>query len=187
VVNVQQATESIAKWASNLNFFPDDPDSRTTIVQTVCEMANDNEQIDWLVKRVISIYSNWPGLREVRACFCHRFKPCDGIEAFSSVYLDGGFPPDPQNPQLPPPSYPALPPGHAVTADDQIDTAIQALAKAKAMPAPLSQQNRFAKRLAEFLEPPQDRKPLGPFITPERRAEIQTMFDSLPPKQQEGS
>jgi hypothetical protein len=35
------------------------------------------------------LYKEWPGLREVRAVFCSKFKPRDGFDVDSDVYLDG--------------------------------------------------------------------------------------------------
>ena len=79
-----------------MKFFPSDPGARDAIVSIVGEMANSHEQVEWLVDRMISIYVEWPGPMEMRACFCSRFRPCDGIEAISNVYGDeSGFPPDP--------------------------------------------------------------------------------------------
>ena len=79
-----------------MKFFPSDPGARDAIVSIVGEMANSHEQVEWLVGRMISIYPEWPGPMEMRACFCSRFRPCDGLEAISNVFGDeSGFPLDP--------------------------------------------------------------------------------------------
>lgn len=92
-VNVARATQSIARM-SLMKFFPADIDARKAMVRLICRMANDNEQIDWLVNRMVEIHNEWPGPVELRAVFCSRYKPNDGIEADSLHFIDG-IPPDP--------------------------------------------------------------------------------------------
>lgn len=88
MVNVKRAAQAVARLGA-LKFFPTDPHAQTGIVQIVCEMAADDSQVDWLVNRMIGLYNDWPGPRELRACFCSRFKPKDGRECHSMIYVDG--------------------------------------------------------------------------------------------------
>lgn len=77
-----------------LRYFPADEHALLAVVRMVNGMADNEEQVDWLVNRMVSgIYAEWPGPQELRACFCSRFKPKDGINAYSTVY--DTFPPDP--------------------------------------------------------------------------------------------
>ncbi len=98
MVNVKRAIEQIGPLAL-MKFFPpkSEEGARTALVGMICEMASNNEQIEWLVRRALTLYNEWPGPRELRALFCSRYKPADGIEARSTVYLSdegggGGFP-----------------------------------------------------------------------------------------------
>ena len=93
MIDVKKATQSIGKLAM-LKFFPMDKETRTEIVALICSMVRSNEEIDWLVRRVITLYGDWPGPREVRAVYCSRFIPMDGIEVYSDVY-PSGIPRDP--------------------------------------------------------------------------------------------
>lgn len=93
----------IGRWGGTLKFFPSDPDARIGIAEEIAEMAGDEEQVRWLVKRVPKIHDAWPGVREVRAVFCSKFKPKDGIDAYSQVYPDGIPSEKEEAPQLPAP------------------------------------------------------------------------------------
>jgi hypothetical protein len=104
-----------------LQFFPAEPQPRRAIVRMVCEMASSKEQVQWLVNRTIALHKEWPGPRELRAIFCSKFKPRDGIEAGSLVYVDG----IPSEHQGPAPGMLALPPGHVASADRQLDEAVK--------------------------------------------------------------
>lgn len=80
MVDTKRATERIAEL-SLMKYFPQDALARAALVRIICEMTENDAQIDWLVKRVLSLYNEWPGPQVVRAVFCRRFKPADGIEA----------------------------------------------------------------------------------------------------------
>ncbi len=91
-MNVARAAEIIGEL-SMLKFFPTDKIGRTMIVKLACKMAASEEQIRWLVDRMIVLYDEWPGPKEMRACFCSKFRPADGIEANTDVYfLSDGIP-----------------------------------------------------------------------------------------------
>ena len=135
MVNVKRAAEAVGRLAI-LRFFPSDPNAQAAIVQILCEMARSNEQIDWLVNRMIAIYNEWPGPREMRACFCCRFRPKDGQNACSEVYLDGSWPVDPTAPPRPELMAPAGQKriaGETISEDPQLQRAISTLARAKSM------------------------------------------------------
>lgn len=112
MVNVKKATEQIAKLAL-MRFFPADPSARLALVGMVCGMASTDEQVEWLVRRALAIFNEWPGPVELRALFCSRWKPRDGVEGYSTLFpateeRGSGFPRDPA---LPPPNAPLLTPG----------------------------------------------------------------------------
>lgn len=90
MIDVRKATESLGGLAL-LKFFPSDDFARTELLKLVCEMAGTNEQIDWLVKRCRNLWNTWEGPHELRAVFCSKYKPTDGIEAYSDLprFLDG--------------------------------------------------------------------------------------------------
>ena len=95
-------------------------------------MASSEEEIEWLVDRmtISGLYSEWPGPGEMRACFCSKFRPKDGISATSSVYPDG-LPSE----RAAEPILPMLPPGRPVTASRRLDDTVKDLAGKKTMPA----------------------------------------------------
>ena len=71
----------IGRWGGTLKFFPSDPDARFGIAEEIASMARTEDQVRWLVKRVAQIYTDWPGILEVRAVFCTAHRPADGVEA----------------------------------------------------------------------------------------------------------
>lgn len=95
MVDVRRAAEQIAKLTL-MKFFPVDPQARTALVQLICGMAQTNEQVEWLVRRALTLFNEWPGPRELRALYCSKFRPADGAEANSALYpsheYGGGFP-----------------------------------------------------------------------------------------------
>lgn len=169
--------ERIAKTLSGLRvlkFFPNDEHALVALVRMVGEMASTEDQVEWLVGRMTSgLYAEWPGPREVRAVFCSRFNPRDGINAYSTVYIDG-IPSE--RPAIAAPMQKALPPGAMVTADESMDEAIQELAKAKAMPSARVESTRFSRQLAEVLTAPAAREEIQP-MTDEARRRIQALID----------
>ncbi|HXR75197.1 MAG TPA: hypothetical protein VN737_04420 [Bryobacteraceae bacterium] len=160
MVNVAEAAREIAKLGM-LKYFPADKEARAAIVEMACGMASDNAQITWLVKRALALYNEWPGPNELRAAFCSKFRPRDGITAYSRIYADG-IPSEKQGfaAALPSPDRKALPAG-AASADPELSA--KAKASVKRLPsAPLSRSG-FARTIAEVVTAPQDRKELpGP-------------------------
>jgi hypothetical protein len=79
--------------------FPYDQDARLMILRTLSEMVKDEEALDWLIRRAVNLWNKWEGIRELRAIYCSRYYPGDGIETTSAIYTDG-VPPDPALPRL---------------------------------------------------------------------------------------
>lgn len=79
--------------------FPYDQDARLMIMRTLTAMVKDEEKLDWLIERACNLWSKWEGIKELRAIYCARYLPADGIETTSAIYSDG-VPPDPTVPRL---------------------------------------------------------------------------------------
>jgi hypothetical protein len=146
-----------------LRYFPNDESVMDAIVRLCGSMCASEEQVRWLVDRMTSgIYSEWPGIAEMRGCFCGRFRPADGINAYSEIYPDG-LPPDPTAPpRIAAPVLKALPSGHEVTTDPELEASIQKLAEKVKPPAPHPAITQFARMLKEIVTPPERREPVGP-------------------------
>lgn len=84
----EKAARGVNKLAL-MAFFPGDPEVRSALVEILLEMVDTNEQLDWLVKRALKLYAKWPGVGEIRALYCSKWKPKDGIETYSSIYVEG--------------------------------------------------------------------------------------------------
>lgn len=86
---------------SALKFFPTETSGHLAIAEIVGNMAKSEDQVKWLVDRMLVLYSEWPGPREMRVVFCAKFKPADGIEARGSDVFDGGIIPPERIEQAP--------------------------------------------------------------------------------------
>ncbi len=68
-------------------FFPSDVDSRFGIAEDMADMCDTEEQAAWLVKRMVHLFpKGWPGAGEMRAVYCSKFKPRDGVEVPSAAF-----------------------------------------------------------------------------------------------------
>lgn len=68
-----------------LRFFPAEPITRAGIMELLDRMVGTVEQLDWLTRTMIDQVGEWKGPMELRGVFCTRFKPADGVEAWSSI------------------------------------------------------------------------------------------------------
>lgn len=130
-----------------LAFFPNDEYVPIAICRLVGSMCHNEAEVRWLVDRMTSgIYSEWPGIAEMRACFCAKFPPRDGINAYSSIYPDGIPAETPR--QLPAAEQRALPPGQIATASKSLDHAFQIAAKCQQQKDALFNQPATPKEIA---------------------------------------
>lgn len=123
------ALEAVASLAA-LRFFPPDPPARAALADELLRMCRSEDQAAWVVRRVLRLYNEWPGPMELRAVFCSRFKPADGVEANTTDarFREDGFPPE--VPLLPEPATLRLLPGQT-TADPDMRTLVATMARAK--------------------------------------------------------
>jgi len=93
---------------------------------TLEDFVSTDEQLAWLAERLVKLYKKFPPPLEIRACFCGKFKPKDGINAFSETYPDG-IPSEREdrNRAITGPELKALPSGHVASADPSLDAAIK--------------------------------------------------------------
>jgi hypothetical protein len=102
-----------------LKFFPRGDAAVLLALTRLCgAMCHNEGEVRWLINRMTSgLYSEWPGLAEMRACFCSKFRPKDGISTFSTVYLDGIPSEQPTRAAIAGPDLLALPEGRSASAD----------------------------------------------------------------------
>jgi hypothetical protein len=143
-----------------LRFFPNDEAVMDPLVRLCGSMCESEAQVRWLVTRMTSgIYTEWPGIAEVRACFCCRFRPKDGLSICSSIF-PSGLPPDPTAPprrEIAGPDLKALPPGEPVTADPELEASIRQFAEKHKMPAH-PEIDAFGRMLRDLETPPDKRQ-----------------------------
>jgi len=78
-------------------FFPSSSETdRATVVDELLCMVHSDAEALWLAYRLVQVFTKgWPGIGEMRALYCKRFKPKDGIELYSQQFPDG-FPSEKQ-------------------------------------------------------------------------------------------
>lgn len=132
-MNIKRTTETVLKLTA-LKFFPGEPQARLAIIEQLGEMCESDEQVEWLVKRMLKLYAEWPGIGELRAVLCSKFKPKDGFESYSLTFPDG-IPSEKPEKQyaLPPASTLALGPGEPISAAPSLNNYVQQLAEMKRM------------------------------------------------------
>lgn len=160
MVNVKRTAEAVARMAM-LKYFPSDPEARAALVGMACEIASTDAQVDWWVRRMLVLYNEWPGPKEMRACFCSRYKPKDGIEARSEKFIEGIPSEKLEEPMK------ALPLGNVASASPQLDRAVKLLARAKDMDRPA----RLKRPVAEV--------PTNPYYRPVTQADIDKAVQAL--------
>lgn len=84
----QEATMAVEAMTV-LDYFPSKVPAQALIAHELRCMCPTYSQAMWLVRRLSQLYAKWPGLREMRAAFCAKFRPADGIECGSEAYPDG--------------------------------------------------------------------------------------------------
>jgi hypothetical protein len=92
-------------------------------------MCSNEDQVRWLVPRVLAICNEWPGPLVLRQIFCSRFKPADGISAGGTLAFPDGVPSEIQKIRGWKPEM--LPPGRTVSADKELDDKVRELARLK--------------------------------------------------------
>ena len=137
-MNPKRIVELLGRLAL-LKYFPAGNDAvMEALLILVGDMCRTEAEVEWLVKRMTSgIYAEWPGPQEMRACLCSRYRPKDGINAYSTVYPDG-LPPSKES-RLAIGSAPmkALPEGHTMSADAGAEAAVHVLAKTNGLTNPM--------------------------------------------------
>jgi len=160
--------EEIASDLIQLKYYPREDAGRLSIIKEIGRMVSDIDQARWLVRRMLSLYNEWPGPMELRGCFCSRFRPADGIERHSTAYAGengDSFPPEPGKAKsLPAPQALAMPAGSPESADGELAEKVRDAAKGLEMPkTAISPEQRraeakFNRVLGAVLTPPRERR-----------------------------
>lgn len=80
-----QDLETALDELSMCQYFPTEPGVRAAIMRTLARMVPHREALIWLVRTMVDRIGTWKGPMELRGVLCTRFRPADGIEAFSSL------------------------------------------------------------------------------------------------------
>jgi hypothetical protein len=84
MITDKQASGAVARMAA-LEFFPLEAIPRAEIGRLLMRMVGTPAQLEWLVNAMIDRVGTWKGPRELRAIFCTKYAPIDGIEAWAET------------------------------------------------------------------------------------------------------
>ena len=65
---------------SAMKFFPPAPATIAFVMDMLARMVDEKQKLAWLTETLVDNVSEWPGAAQVRALFCTRFAPADGID-----------------------------------------------------------------------------------------------------------
>jgi hypothetical protein len=91
---MRQAIEAaVRRLGVIIPFFPADEDARLMIMSALEDMIGSDtlygstpqQRLDWLVNAAVNVMRRWSSIPELRGIYCSRWKPADGLEAYSSL------------------------------------------------------------------------------------------------------
>lgn len=128
LISKESATLGVS-MLSLIKFFPSEEGARMLIGEELRSMCADDSQVLWICKRMVRMYTEWPGLPPMRALFWSKFVPIDRVAARDEAHIfPDGVPPEAPDEQQ---EYKALGPG---SRDAELDAAIRKLADLKRLP-----------------------------------------------------
>jgi len=114
---------------SSIPWFPKEEGARTMIADAVARLCSSGPACFELVRVMIDRYRQWPGVHEMRICYCALIgSPLSGDDLRTKV---SEFYPDGFGRSLPSVGRAALPPGHVATVDAAFDRSVRLLSAAK--------------------------------------------------------
>ena len=140
---------------STMKFFQADEDFRAAVMELLGELCHNDEEVLWLARRVRNLHKEWPGAHELRATLCSKYKPRDGVDAYSAVYLDGIPSEHAEAPQIEArPTLAIAGDVDPVTIDPELARTIAEMSKRRTMPQAFStdRKNASYKRTEEMLK-----------------------------------
>ena len=127
-MNLRNVVKMLAELAA-LKYFPAGNEAVLLALARLCgDMCENEAQVRWIVDQMTSgIYQEWPGPQELRAVLCNRWRPKDGINAYSTVYPDGLPLSKERRLEIAAAALKALPPGHNVSVDMRLEQTVNIL------------------------------------------------------------
>jgi hypothetical protein len=153
-----------------LKFFPSEPEALAALAEIICKMTADERKAEWLIERALQVFDEWPGPKKLRALYCRRWKPADGVEAYTSDeererWQNLPEPPTPWEKRIEAPKALQLE-GPRVPLDFEFEAGFNKLYEKTQMPGPRPLPAAERRRKAQF-----DRVLEAVLIPPEQRTE----------------
>lgn len=84
-MNTDEILIELARMVGNVAYFPAEPVPVANIAVECSRFIEDRIKLTWLVDVFIHQVGSWKGTKEFRGVYCTRFRPMDGIEAWSTI------------------------------------------------------------------------------------------------------
>lgn len=75
----QSADRAVQCWRALLAFFPTEPIAVDAIIQSLEQMCETPEQVEWLTGAAVNSWTKWESIAALRTLCASRFRPKDGI------------------------------------------------------------------------------------------------------------
>lgn len=92
MISETQAVEAVGELGA-IPYFPREAAPQAAIMRALCAFVGEPWHLRWLVDTANNHMREWRGIAELRALYCVRFKPADGIEG-SQCSIAGYTPAD---------------------------------------------------------------------------------------------
>lgn len=74
-------------------FFPTGVGAKTAVMRSLSSFVRERHHLRWLIDAALNGMREWKGIAELRALYCTRWKPLDGVEG-GSCSIQGYTPAD---------------------------------------------------------------------------------------------
>jgi hypothetical protein len=80
-ISPEQAVAGVLKLAALISFVPASDIARLAIASQLQAFVCDADELEWLVREAARHFRTWPAMMELRALYCSRYEPRDGLSA----------------------------------------------------------------------------------------------------------
>lgn len=78
MITENQAGDAVSELGA-IPYFPREAGAHTAIIRALCAFVASPDRLRWLVDTAVNRMAEWKGVAELRALYCTRWRPIDGI------------------------------------------------------------------------------------------------------------
>lgn len=170
-LSLEDGFAGVATLGELLPGVPKTPKGVEILAKEFTRLADSPEKLEWLIETAVRSWEKFEGIRELRAMYCHRYRPADGQSVQgSNLYPETGY--SREQLGLPPRQPAALLPAprdpERVSLDPALDQIVRRTTAVRSMdnlpqlsPEERKRAREFEEVLREIETPPAERKPVA--------------------------